>query len=136
MATEIQLNHIPHQPHKQLIEELDSSYSSGEVSVPMGIGANNSTIASAPKKECCDYIVLPEKQPNCWQRLSPCKKTTICCGGVVVAGGGTLGALIGTGTISASGGGLAAIIIIGVCCSVKLAVGAACCYAKFSSQDK
>jgi len=136
MSTEIQLSQVHHQSYRQPVEEFDSSHSSGEVSVPIGIAATKSTIAPAPKKDCCDYIVPPENQPNCWQKLTPCQKTTICCGGVVVAGGGTIGALIGTGTISASGGGLVAIIIIGVCCSIKLAVGAACCYVKFSSQDK
>ncbi|CCB87804.1 hypothetical protein [Simkania negevensis] len=136
MATEIQLKQVVHPSYKQGVGESDSSQSSGEVSVPLGIADTKSTITPAPKKDCCDYIVPPEKQPNCWQGLTPCQKTTICCGGVVVAGGGTLGALIGTGTISASGGGLVAIIVIGVCCSIKLAVGTAWCYAKFSSQDK
>ena len=136
MTTKIQLNQIPHHHDERHAEKSDSPRSSGEVSIPIGIADSKSTIAPAPKEDCCDYIVPPEKQPNCCRKLTPCQKTAICCGGVAVAGGGTLGALIGTGTLSATGGGLIAIIVVGACCSIKLVLGGIWCYAKFSSQDE
>ena len=135
MATEIQLKQVAHPSYKQDVGESDSSHSSGEVSVPLGIADTKSTIAPAPKKDCCDYIIPPEKQPNCFQKLTPCQKTAICCGGVAVAGGGTIGVLLGTGTIPLSGAALIVVVAIGACCSVKLVAGGALCY-KFFSKNK
>ena len=106
------------------------------VVTPGGLADTRTTLQSMQKKDCCDYIVPPEKQPNCWQKLTPCQKTTICCGSVVAVGGGTIGTLIGTGVVSSSGGGLIAVIVIGVCCSIKLAIGGVFCYKKFSSQNE
>lgn len=97
------------------IEESDPSIAPTDFTIPIRIAKSKSTITPVPKKDCCDYIVPPERQPSCWQKLTPCQKTTICCGSVVAGGGGIVGTLVGTGTVSAAGGGTA-LIVIGACC--------------------
>jgi len=74
---------------------------------------HQSTIQPAPRKECCDYIVPREKQPNCWQKLSPCQKTVICCGGIATVEGGVIATLAATGVFSEIGIGVTAGVLIG-----------------------
>jgi len=91
---------------------------------------HQSTIQPVARRECCDYIVPREKQPNCWQKLTPCQKTVICCGGIATIEGGVIGTLAATGVFSSIGISVTAGVLIGICCAIKLTVGGLWCYAK------
>jgi len=138
MTTQLQIGDI-HQNHQGIVEGSNQFVLASKTAAPMGIAESKDTMTPAPRKDCCssavDYVVPPEKQPSCWKNLTPCQKTAICCGSVFTVGGGTIGTLIGTGVVSSSGGGLIAVIVIGVCCSIKLAIGGIYCYKKFSDQN-
>jgi len=111
--------------------EIDSrmiDMSHNGVVTPGGLSDTKTTLQSLQKKDCCDYVVPQEKQPNCWKKLSPCQKKLICCGGILALGGGIGGALYGTGTLSgigSIGAGGAAL----ACCLVPFAIiGVIVCY--------
>ena len=103
--------------------------------VPNGISDTKTTIQSAPNRDCCD-IVPQEKAPGCWKKMTPCQRKLVCCGGVAATGGAIGGTLYGTGALSALGSLGAVGVVIGICCTIKLAFCGFVCYAKCCKNGK